>query len=297
MKIKESTTANVLRILFTVGMVITLGICTIFGAMGVSLFNLNVWENFFHEKKVKESFLEELDFEMDIEELNYEYNIDFDAEDYADACYEFIIPEFFEVLKEGDTELDDDKYDEFFDENIGEVLDDLDVPKSQIKEYKKDFRNSIEDRMEGIYDDMTEDDTIQTIFGFQDTCYVTAAVCLIISAVMFGVLIPLHKNKFTPVRNLGLAMIISQGLNALGYTGLWALIGKVLKSEASTDLEELLADYWNKGTGLFFLGFLALAVVGVVIMIVGINLKKNADNAADVDSDMAAPAAAPQPVA
>ena len=297
MKIKESTTANVLRILFTVGMVITLGICTIFGAMGVSLFNLNVWENFFYEKKVKESCLEELDFEMDIEELNYEYNIDFDAEDYADACYEFIIPEFFEVLKEGDTELDDDKYDEFFDENIGEVLDDLDVPKSQIKEYKKDFRNSIEDRMEGIYDDMTEDDTIQTIFGFQDTCYVTAAVCLIISAVMFGVLIPLHKNKFTPVRNLGLAMIISQGLNALGYTGLWALIGKVLKSEASTDLEELLADYWNKGTGLFFLGFLALAVVGVVIMIVGINLKKNADNAADVDSDMAAPAAAPQPVA
>ena len=242
MKIKESTTANVLRILFTVGMVITLGICTIFGAMGVSLFNLNVWENFFYEKKVKESFLEELDFEMDIEELNYEYNIDFDAEDYADACYEFIIPEFFEVLKEGDTELDDDKYDEFFDENIGEVLDDLDVPKSQIKEYKKDFRNSIEDRIEGIYDDMTEDDTIQTIFGFQDTCYVTAAVCLIISAVMFGVLIPLHKNKCTPVRNLGLAMIISQGLNALGYTGLWALIGKVLKSEASTDLEALLAD-------------------------------------------------------
>lgn len=290
MKIKESTTATVLRILFTVIMVITLGISTIAGVLGLTIFNLRTWENFFYDKKVKEAFLEELDMEMDLDELNYEYGVEIDADDYGDAVYEFIIPEFFEVLREGDTELDDDRYDEFFDENIGDVLDDeFGISKSEIKEYKKEFRDMVEEDMEGIYDELSDDETMQQVFGLKDKCFSVAVVCLVITAVLAGVLIPLHKNKFTPVRNIGMAMVISQGLNALIFTAVWGFIGIGISNVAESDLEEALGAYWNKGTGLIFLGFLALVAVGIVIMVVGIKLKKQADNASDVDADMAAP--------
>jgi len=293
MKIKESTTATVLRILFTIGMVITLGISTIAGALNLTVFNTKNWEKFYHEKKVVEAFHDEFDDSFD--ELNLEYGIHIDAEDFAEETYDFIIPEYIEMLRDGDTELDDDRYDEYFDENIGEILEDeFDLPKSEIKDLKKDFREELEDKMEATADDMG--DTLDSIFAFRDGCTATAIVCFVITLALFGILLPLHKNKYTPLRNLGIATIISQSLNALGFTGLWALIGAAMDEAAEEDIEEAIVDFWNKGTLPIFLGFTALIAVGIVILIIAINGKKRVDEEADADADGSDNAQPMQPV-
>ena len=108
----------------------------------------------------------------------------------------------------------------------------------------------------------------------------------ILTAAMFVPLLLIHKNKFVPLRALGLVTLISQALNAVGFTGFWALIGMAIEEDASSEIEECLAKFWNSGTLPIFLAFAGLAAAGLALMIFSIAMKKNADQVNDAESDM-----------
>ena len=284
-KMKESTTANVLRIIFSVLMVFTLGICTTAAMLRLTVLNPDKWEKLFYEEDFKEGFKEDLGYNE--ENFYMETGFRIKDDDFYDGIYNFVIPEMFEVIKTGEHDIDDDRFDEFWEDTLEEVLEDeLDLSSSEMKDAKRTLYNDLQESLDEAAEDLEDEEAFQLIFQFQKSCVATAVVCFILTAAMFVPLLLIHKNKFVPLRALGLVTLISQALNAVGFTGFWALIGMAIEEDASSEIEECLAKFWNSGTLPIFLAFAGLAAAGLALMIFSIAMKKNADQVNDAESDM-----------
>ena len=128
--IKESGTANGLRITFAIIMVITVGIFTNCIVLHNTAYNQKFWTKTIKSDDIQEAFKDKLveqvreymvqytpsvpgtDTEMSLQDL---YDLE-TGDEFTDEIIDYTLDEILDMFLEGDTELDEDRFDEIFEE-------------------------------------------------------------------------------------------------------------------------------------------------------------------------------------
>lgn len=268
----ESSVATGLRITFAIIGAIIIMVFTTCLALRLTILNDHFWFDFVKSDEFKELAREEMGLDMGtIAARNgSDVRIDFSDDDAADEFFDIVFDDIIDFMLEGDTEVDEEKYEDFFDEYDDELFGDQTLTSAQKREEVQGFIDDLQD----MFDNYEDEEFFSALEAYNDAArnvLIATIVTGVIIAVMFVVLIVIHKNKFRPVRAMGIATASAGFLNTLGSLFMLAAF-KVAIEEASDGGEEVveifidrLADYSMS----FVLIMLATLAVGVAMIVIG----------------------------
>ena len=112
----------------------------------------------------------------------------------------------------------------------------------------------------------------------------TAVITGTIIIAMTVTLLAIHRNRFLPVRAMGISATVAEGLNLAGW-GLIALIFGLLKEEARHEEEIILILLDSIGKHLtLIIGVVAASfAAGIALIVIGAVGTKNYQNTGDQD--------------
>lgn len=267
----ESSVATGLRITFAIIGAILIMIFTTCLALRLTILNDHFWFDFVKSDEFKELAREEMGIDMGtIATRNgSDVRIDFSDDDAADEFFDIVFDDIIDFMLEGDTEVDEEKYEDFFDEYDDELFGDQNLTSSQKRQEIQGFIDDLQD----MFDNYEDEEFFGALEAYNEAArkvLIATIVTGVIIAVMFVVLIVIHKNKFRPVRAMGIATASAGFLNTLGSLFMLAVL-KVAIEETSNGEEvveifiDRLADYSMS----FVLMMLATLAVGVAMIVIG----------------------------
>lgn len=267
----ESSVATGLRITFAIIGAILIMIFTTCLALRLTILNDHFWFDFVKSDEFKELAREEMGIDMGtIATRNgSDVRIDFSDDDAADEFFDIVFDDIIDFMLEGDTEVDEEKYEDFFDEYDDELFGDQNLTSSQKRQEVQGFIDDLQD----MFDNYEDEEFFGALEAYNEAArkvLIATFVTGVIIAVMFVVLIVIHKNKFRPVRAMGIATASAGFLNTLGSLFMLAAL-KVAIEETSNGEEvveifiDRLADYSMS----FVLIMLATLAVGVAMIVIG----------------------------
>ena len=267
----ESSVATGLRITFAIIGAIIIMIFTTCLALRLTILNDHFWFDFVKSDEFKELAREEMGLDMGtIAARNgSDVRIDFSDDDAADEFFDIVFDDIIDFMLEGDTEVDEEKYEDFFDEYDDELFGDQTLTSAQKREAVQGFIDDLQD----MFDNYEDEEFFSALEAYNEAArkvLIATIVTGVIIAVMFVVLIVIHKNKFRPVRAMGIATASAGFLNTLGSLFMLAAL-KVAIEETSNGEEvveifiDRLADYSMS----FVLIMLATLAVGVAMIVIG----------------------------
>ena len=267
----ESSVATGLRITFAIIGAILIMIFTTCLALRLTILNDHFWFDFVKSDEFKELAREEMGLDMGtIAARNgSDVRIDFSDDDAADEFFDIVFDDIIDFMLEGDTEVDEEKYEDFFDEYDDELFGDQTLTSAQKRQEVQGFIDDLQD----MFDNYEDEEFFSALEAYNEAArnvLIATIVTGIIIAVMFVVLIVIHKNKFRPVRAMGIATASAGFLNTLGSLFMLAAL-KVAIEETSNGEEVIeifidrLADYSMS----FVLIMLATLAVGVAMIVIG----------------------------
>lgn len=283
---KETTTATVLRITFAIIGAILIMICTCSAALRFTVLNDSFWGDFLKS----EDFADLLKAELNLDSTTFRLNpnsdltVDFTDDDAQDDFVGIIVDEYLELLIDGDTSLNRDRFEDFFDEYDDELFGDQDLSKSE----KRAEIESFVDTFEEAFERFDSDDDNQDAFGFMHAYMIAARrtlITTIISAVMIAaivvVLLVIHKNKFRPVRAMGIAMTSAQALSTLGWGFVAIAFGYAneIAAEEEEPVVQVFVNRISEHVGHITLFMFVTLLIGIALTVVGaVGAKKTAEN-------------------
>lgn len=267
----ESSVATGLRITFAIIGAIIIMIFTTCLALRLTILNDHFWFDFVKSDEFKELAREEMGLDMGtIAARNgSDVRIDFSDDDAADEFFDIVFDDIIDFMLEGDTEVDEEKYEDFFDEYDDELFGNQNLTSSQKRQEVQGFIDDLQD----MFDNYEDEEFFSALEAYNEAArnvLIATIVTGVIIAVMFVVLIVIHKNKFRPVRAMGIATASAGFLNTLGSLFMLAAL-KVAIEETSNGEEvveifiDRLADYSMS----FVLIMLATLAVGVAMIVIG----------------------------
>lgn len=267
----ESSVATGLRITFAIIGAILIMIFTTCLALRLTILNDHFWFDFVKSDEFKELAREEMGLDMGtIAARNgSDVRIDFSDDDAADEFFDIVFDDIIDFMLEGDTEVDEAKYEDFFDEYEDELFGDQTLTSAQKREEVQGFIDDLQD----MFDNYEDEEFFSALEAYNEAArnvLIATIVTGVIIAVMFVVLIVIHKNKFRPVRAMGIATASAGFLNTLGSLFMLAVL-KVAIEESSNGEEvveifiDRLADYSMS----FVLIMLATLAIGVAMIVIG----------------------------
>ena len=267
----ESSAATGLRITFAIIGAILIMIFTTCLALRLTILNDHFWFDFVKSDEFKELAREEMGLDMGtIAARNgSDVRIDFSDDDAADEFFDIVFDDIIDFMLEGDTEVDEEKYEDFVDEYDDELFGDQNLTSSQKRQEVQGFIDDLQD----MFDNYEDEEFFGALEAYNEAArkvLIATIVTGVIIAVMFVVLIVIHKNKFRPVRAMGIATASAGFLNTLGSLFMLAAL-KVAIEETSNGEEvveifiDRLADYSMS----FVLIMLATLAVGVAMIVIG----------------------------
>lgn len=274
---KETSLATGLRITFAIIGAILIMICSCAAALRFTVLNDTFWGEFMKSDDFADLLKEEIGLDSSSFRLypGSDVTVDFTDDDAQDEFVGIIVDEYLELMVDGDRELDRDRFEDFFDEYDDELYGDQDIPDSQKIENIERFVDTLEEAFESVDSDEENADA----FGFMQA-YVTAArrtfVIMVVTGIMLivmtVVLLIIHKNKFRPVRAMGIAMTCAQALNTMGW-GLVAIAFGYANDTVMEEEEALVAVFVNRisvHVG-HITAFMAVTlIIGILLIIVGV---------------------------
>ncbi|MBO7426049.1 MAG: hypothetical protein J6U23_10235 [Clostridiales bacterium] len=266
--LREKTVANVLRPIFTVLMVFLFIYGTYAASIYFTVLTPKFWSEKIFDKQLRKEFTEMVMEDDNVKDNPYKEELD----GMSDTLVNFILDEIFDGLFEQDYEVDYDKYEEMFEEEIQPVLEEHGASKAEIKESKNDIYDSLNKSLNEELFPQFEETIGRSLYGSRINMMVQFISCFGIILVFTVVLILIHKNKFKPLRNLGIAMTIGQGLaTALCFLiyGIFTL--GMREVEIDSGVDELAKHLVNNILDVFFMLILIIGatfVLGIVLIIV-----------------------------
>ena len=273
---KETSLATGLRITFAIIGAILIMICSCAAALRFTVLNDTFWGDFLKSDDFADLLKEEMGLNSSSFRLypGSDVTVDFTDDDAQDEFVSIIVDEYLELLIEGDRSMDRDRFEDFFDEYEDELFTDSDVSGSQ----KREAVESMVDMLEEAFENFDSEEDNEEAFGFMHA-YMTASrrtfVTMIVTGVMLiimvVVLLIVHKNKFRPVRAMGIAMTCAQALSTMGW-GFVAIAFGYANDVASEEEEELVQVFVNRisvHVG-HITAFMAVTLlIGIVLIIIG----------------------------
>ena len=237
--------------------------------------------------EVSELAVEELDLSIEdsLRAANPNIDIDFDDDEVTQEFVNLVLEDYINVAIEGEDGIDEDRYREFFEDHEDEFFGDMDLSRSEIRELEDDAVDGIAEKYDQLADEFRESDSYEFLEGFNDFTDANFTCMCVTGLIIFAgfvVLMLIHKNKFLPVRALGISMTVAQGINVLIWGGILALVNVAI-NEASTDdaiVELMISKINGYSLGIIFGMFAGLAL-GIVLIVVGVSGTKNYNKTLD----------------
>ncbi len=284
---QENSAATALRIVYAVFATILIIVFASNLALWSTIMNKHFWRNFFTSGEVSELAVEELDLSIEdsLRAVNPNIDIDFDDEEVTQEFVDLILEDYISVAFEGEDGIDEDRYREFFEDHEDEFFGDMDLSRSEIRELEDEAVDGIAEKYDQLADEFHDSDSYEFLEGFNeftDANFICMCVTGLIIAAGFVVIMLIHKNKFLPVRALGISMTIAQGINVLIWGGILALVSVAI-SESSRDdaIVELMISKINGYSLGIIVGMFAGLALGIVLIVVGVKGSKNYDKTLD----------------
>ena len=286
---RESGAATAIRIVYAVFASILIIIFASNLALYATFLNDHFWQDFFKSDEVIELAIDEMDISLEnmFEEAAPGANFDFDDDEVTEEFVRVVMDDYMNMIFNDQKHLDEDSFRDFFDEYEDEIFGDLDLTSREIRQIEDESIEELDQVMSDYVDDMKSSGSESGDFleGYQDATATNKASLIVTGLIIvigFVVTIVIHKNKFLPVRALGIAMTVAQGLN-LAIWGFFTFIIKMAMEEGDdgSAIVGLMIDTLSKRLGLIMLGMLAGLILGIVLIVVGVIGAKNAAKVSD----------------
>ncbi len=272
--LKERTVANVLRPIFAVLMVFIFMYSTTCFILRGTIVSKVFWRDVVLGDNVMDELHDAIQVELKKNGTDYK-----GLEDAADELAVYMLDECLNSIFEEDYQVDYDGFEEIYEEYFIPYLEKEGADRNQIKELKGDLYDQVGDEVAALRDEFGNDINHLVIRTQRELVYygsVGLAVVVIFEVVLFLI----HRNKFKPIRALGISMTISEGLCFLGYLILGLLFVAIMQANIEGDAENLLkaiVGNFSKGVFIICACTFALLLVGITLIIVGSVLtgKKN----------------------
>lgn len=266
--LREKTVANVLRPIFTVLMVFLFIYGTYAACIYSTLLTPKFWSEKIFDKKLRKEFTEMVMEDEKFKDNPYKEDID----GMSDTLVNFVLDEIFDGLFEQDYEVDYDKFEEMFEEEIQPVLEEHGASKAEIKESKNDIYDSLNKSLNEELFPQLEERLGGSLYASRMNIMIQFVSCFGLILVFTVVLVLIHKNKFKPLRNLGIAMTIGQGIATVICFLIYGVFSLGMR-QIDTDgaVEEVAMHLFNNILDVFFTLVLivgATFVLGIVLIIV-----------------------------
>lgn len=280
-ELNENPAVNGLRITYAVIATILIMIFTSNVAMWGTIMNKNFWHNFFSAEEVKELAMEELDISLEsaLRESHPGIDFDFDDEEVTGEFIGLLFEDYINLVIDDEGEFDGDKYHDFFDEYGDDLFGNTGMSRSEIRELEDEVVDGLEEKFDDARTEFrkSEDgDFIGQYNAFIDKNMICMGVTGALILIGFVVLLVIHKNKFRPIRALGISMTIAEGINLALWGVLLALIAIVMEEsrtgEAIIDLMIKKIQGYSIG---ILVGIIAALILGIVLIVVGAVGAKN----------------------
>lgn len=278
---KDSTGVVVARVFITIMLTISIGLMSIGIALKATIFNLKTWKDFLMSDKFVDAIMEDADIDELMEDPILKDGLD---EDFFPEYYNFMMDELFEALETGDTDIDEDRLDDLYDEYLEDLVYENATP-SERGRFKDDFYDSACDGIEEALDEFEDSGLLDYMTKFDNGFKILLAITGIFSAILIVIMAVISKIKFAAARNTGIALVISEALNILAVGGLGALLTAAFKADGSDVINELAADLMSRCT-LTAVGILVAGLaLGIFLIIFGaISIKREIQVDDDVDA-------------
>ncbi len=267
----ESGVATGLRITFAIIGAILIMICSTCVALRLTVLNDHFWFDFVKSDEFRDLAREEMGLDMNsiLVRNGSDVTVDFSDDEVSDEFFDLVFEDVIDFMLDGDDKVDEDKYEDFFEEYEDEIFGDQNLTDAQKREEIQGFVDQLQD----MFDNYEDEDVYTALETYNEAAHntlITAVVTGVIIAIMFVVLIIIHKNKFRPVRAMGIATASAGLLNTLG-SAFMVLVFKAAAQEAEGEEEvvQILIDKLGEYSTTFVLIMLAVLVIGVVMIIVG----------------------------
>ena len=284
---QENSAATALRIVYAVFATILIIVFASNLALWSTIMNKHFWRNFFTSGEVSELAVEELDLSIEdsLRAVNPNIDIDFDDDEVTQEFVDLILEDYISVAFEGEDGIDEDRYRDFFEDHEDEFFGDMDLSRSEIRELEDEAVDGIAEKYDQLADEFHDSDSYEFLEGFNDFTeanFICMCVTGLIIAAGFVVLMLIHKNKFLPVRALGISMTIAQGINVLIWGGILALVNVAINESSRDDaIVELMISKINGYSLGIIVGMFAGLALGIVLIVVGVKGSKNYDKTLD----------------
>lgn len=290
--VKESGAATGLRITFAIIMVVTFGIFTNCIVLQNTVLNKDFWRKTVKSEEIQEVVKDELnsyvkdylisqtvtvpgaeDIDVSLEDA---YNLE-TGDEFTDQLIDYTLDELLDMVLEGDTSLDEDRFNEIFDEYGEDFFDELEqsgVSKEEFLQNKDELFDQLNSTMEEVEEATKETDTFEMIDikSYQKQNTVTMIITGILNLIMIVVLIIIHKNKFKPVRATGIAITVTEVISLIGWLMIWGFFQATrtaVDPEIGGELVEMLLKAAIKSIQQV-MGIVGIACgIGIVLIIAG----------------------------
>lgn len=282
---KDSTGVIVGRVFMTIFLTVFIGLMSMTIALRVSLFSLSTWREFFTSEKTMDAFMETTDLKEVTEDPLIEGRID---EDFFRDYARFLMDELFDAMETGDTEIDEDVLDDIYDDYLEDLVRN-NAPRSERDRFKYDFFDITQETIDEAYDEMEDTGFTEYMHKANTSTNVFIIVMAVLSIALIATMVAISKEKFAAMRNTGIALAVCEAFNSLIVFGLGTLIVASLNSADVSDGDEALIDLLtsffrnitNKALTILIVGLVA----GIVFIVVGEILRRNARKVNDVDEE------------
>jgi len=243
-----------------------------------TVYNPAYWRKTILSKKTIDYLIEDIMEDEENDSLFSDLDLDRkEAEEMVSAYVDICLDEIFEILTTGDTEMDRDRVDDFLDEYFIAPLEEQGMTDIEIEEEKQEFYDLMDESLSDIENDLDEMGYYQGMdkaIRYLNIALITQGIII---AVICLAMILIHQIKFRAIRNIGIAVSVSQLGNALITSLIWlALFGAQKTAESET--EEIVIDILSRNIGIFALIHVGLIIAGIILAIICGNLTSQVKN-------------------
>ncbi len=278
----ESGAATGLRITFAIiAAFLVMGFATSF-SLWATVLNNHFWSDLMLSEEAMDVFTDSLDVSLEdfILENNPNAHLDLDDEDeITEALVSVVMQDYIELIVEGDRDVNEDRFDEFFDEYGDDLLDGFDGRYSSVRELREECKESFQNKLDEYYDEVKHEDYFELFSNYNSWVrnnIINMAVTGILIVGSFAVLIAIHKNKFRPVRAYGISVTVAQGINLFGWLIMAAVLNMVIEEQSDgTPVVELISDFLLKSMSIILTANVIALILGIVMIVVGVVGAKN----------------------
>lgn len=288
--IREKGYATALRIVFAFIMAITVGMFTNSIVMHNTLYSEQFWKKTLMSEEIKEEIKTDMLSKIreyvvskpntisgNVNDISLQDVYDLETGNaFADEMIDYTMDEVLDMILNGDSEFDEERFDKIFDEYGEDFINELE--ESGLKFDREEFMASKSELFEQLNTTLseakTETDNAEvfdylSVTRYQKNNFITMIVTGVITVILLTVLILIHKNRFRPVRAFGIGATIMEVISLIGWLIVWGIAN--LAGSAVDNNEKLAVAFVKAASGsiLSIVGIFAIASAVTVLLLIG----------------------------